>query len=282
MVAKVLIDNAVHKLNKVYDYMIKKEDELLACVGQRVRINFGNGKGSFREGIIVKLIDDSECDKLDKLKYIDEILDTESFIDENRLKLAKWMSKMYFCNVYSALKLMLPATPNKKLKQKELVGKQIAVVVLKESKQKIEQDIESKIITSAKHIKLLRELEENNEIPVDDIVGSLGISKAVIKTVVEKGYIELLKKDNIIDEPEPERPVVVTKTATVTVNDLRVVTLDGNSVIYITGDDGNLYKNSIASDETLMLIKNGDKITVTYIDTANAKIKQMTKWVVAN
>lgn len=200
MVAKVLIDNTSHKLNKVYDYMIKKEDEMLACVGKRVKINFGAGKGSYREGIIVKLIEESECDKLDKLKYIDEILDAESFLDETRLKLAKWMSKVYFCNVYSALKLMLPPMPNKKLKQKELVGKQITVAVLKENKEKIEYYIDNKIITSAKHIKLLRELEENNEIPIDDIVVSLGISKAVIKTVVEKGYIELVKKDVLIED----------------------------------------------------------------------------------
>lgn len=176
------------------------EDESKAEIGKRVKVNFGQGKGSEREGIIVKLLQDTECDKLDKLKYIEEILDAESFLDETKLKLAKWMAKIYFCNVYTALKLMLPPSPNKKLQTKELLGKQITVVVLKESKDRIEQDIENKKITSAKHIKLLRELEENNLISLDDIVNSLGISKAVIKAIEQKGYIELLKQDVVVQD----------------------------------------------------------------------------------
>jgi len=200
VVAKVLIDNTSHKLNKVYDYRLSTEDETKVEIGKRVKVNFGTGKGSEREGIIVKLLNDTECNKLNKLKYIEAILDTESFLDETKLKLAKWMSKMYFCNVYTALKLMLPPQPNKKLQSKDLVGKQITVVNLRVSRECVEQDIDCKKITSAKQIKLLRELEESNNIPVDDIVNSLGVSKAVIKAVEEKGYIELLKQDAAVQD----------------------------------------------------------------------------------
>ncbi len=200
MVVKILIDNAAHKLNKVYDYKIKEEHEEVVEIGKRVRINFGSGKGSSREGIIVKILKDEESDKLDKLKCVEEILDENSYLDEKRLSIAKWMSKMYFCNVYTALKLMLPPTPNKKLEQKELVGKQITVVTLDKTKEEIEQDIENKKITSARHIKLLRELEENNNIPIEDIINTLGISRNIIKTVESKGYINLIKQDATIED----------------------------------------------------------------------------------
>ena len=60
MVVKILIDNAVHKLNKVYDYKIKAEHEEAVELGKRVRVNFGSGKGSSREGIIVKILKDEE------------------------------------------------------------------------------------------------------------------------------------------------------------------------------------------------------------------------------
>ena len=200
MVVKILIDNAAHKLNKVYDYKIKEEHEEIVELGKRVRVNFGSGKGSSREGIIVKILKDEESDKLDKLKCVEEILDENSYLDEKRLSLAKWMSKMYFCNVYTALKLMLPPTPNKKLEQKELIGKQITVVTLDKTKEEIEQDIENKKITSARHIKLLRELEENNNIPIEDIINTLGISRNIIKTVEEKGYIKLVKQDTTIED----------------------------------------------------------------------------------
>lgn len=204
MIAKVLIDNAAKKLNKVYDYLLKPEDELNAEIGKRVLVNFGNGKGRSVEGIIVKLVKDEILDT-SKLKYITEILDSESYIDENRLKLAKWISKMYFCNVYTALKLMLPQSSDK-LKQKKINGKQITVVELVVSKEIIEQDIESRKITSAKHIKLLRELKENNKIPLEDITCSLGISRNIVKTVEEKGYIKIVKQDvDVIDFASIER-----------------------------------------------------------------------------
>lgn len=202
MIAKVLIDNSAKKLNKVYDYLVKKEDEPNAEIGKRVLVNFGSGKGRNVEGIIVKLLEESNGSKL---KEIVEILDSQSYLDENRLKLAKWISKMYFCNVYTALKLMLPQS-NDKLKQKEINGKQIKVVLLNVDKEQIQKDIEAKKITSAKHIRLLKALEENNKIPLEDIVNSLGISKAIVKTVEEKGYIKLEKEDvNVIDFSSIER-----------------------------------------------------------------------------
>ena len=218
MIAKVLIDNANKKLNKVYDYLIKPEHETSVQIGKRVLVNFGNGKGRSVEGIIVKIICDSE-ETSTNLKYISSILDSESYLDENSLKLAKWMSKMYFCNVYTALKLMLPQSQDK-LKEKNIKGKQITVVELAKTSEFIEQAIEQKEITSAKQIKLLRELIRVNKIPVEDITNSLGVSRAIIKAVEEKGYIVIAKQDvDVIDFssiprtekllPTPEQQVVI-------------------------------------------------------------------------
>lgn len=212
MIAKVLIDNTNKKLNKVYDYLLKPEDEIYAEIGKRVLINFGNGKGRSVEGIIVKLVLDGD-ETNPKLKYISQILDSESYLNENRLKLAKWIAKMYFCNVYTALKLMLPQSQDK-LKEKKINGKQITVVELRVSSETVEQDIENKKITSAKQIKLLRELARVNRIPLEDITNSLGVSRAVIKAVVEKRYIALVKEDvNVIDFGCIERTEKLTPTA---------------------------------------------------------------------
>lgn len=207
MIAKVLVDNTSNKLNKVYDYALKKEDENEAQIGKRVLINFGNGRGKDKEGIIVKLILDEDYgnDKIGKLKYITKILDSESYLDESRLKLAKWISKMYFCNVYTALKLMLPQDANK-LGEKKLKSKQVTVVKLNTTKDIIEKDIECKKITSAKHIKLLRQIIDTPKIEIDDIINTLGISRNIIKTVEKNGYILLDKEDiDIIDYSKIKR-----------------------------------------------------------------------------
>ena len=41
MVAKVLINTSISKLNKVYDYLIKEEMIKYVEIGKRVKVNFG-------------------------------------------------------------------------------------------------------------------------------------------------------------------------------------------------------------------------------------------------
>lgn len=93
-------------------------------------------------------------------------------------------------------------------------------------------------------------------------------------------YIEALKEEGIIDDSEGiPAPPDNTKEATVVITDIDMVTVDGNSVIYVRGDDGSLYKQAIAADETLMLLSVGDKITVKYSDSEiHEKIKDLIQW----
>ncbi len=100
----------------------------------------------------------------------------------------------------------------------------------------------------------------------------------------KQAYIKLLMQEGIIKEEEAPSvipPEVETKTSTITVSDIRIITLDGNSVIYLTGDDGNLYKQNISADESLLLINQNDRLTVNYHDTDIEKIRQIINWSVA-
>ena len=92
-------------------------------------------------------------------------------------------------------------------------------------------------------------------------------------------YLELLGKEGIIDEEETNEAVGDEKqSADITVKEIRLATVGGESVVYINGSDGNLYKQSLASDETLLLVENGDKITVEYYDTDVEKVKKLASW----
>ncbi len=201
IIAKILINTSVKSLNKVYDYIIPKELENDAVVGKRVLVSFGRGKNA-EEGIIVKLVEETEEEiksRKYKLKEIQEILDEVSYVNEERLKLAKYMSYVYFCNVYDALKLMFPPGTASKNSSKSVNTKQDTQIILKKSTDEIMQDIESEVIKSAKHIQLLTFLIYNEYVLVSDVVEGLGISKAVINTVVKNGYIELKKVDKEVD-----------------------------------------------------------------------------------
>lgn len=210
MIAKVLVESTSYKLNKVYDYYIEDTSDLL---GKRVLVNFGMGRGRNIEGVVVKVIQDDMYNKdISKLKQITDVLDNESFIDESKLKLAKWISKMYFCNVYDALKMMFPKDTNKKLQKKDLKPKQVTMVKLAKPIDEIEEDISTHKIRSAKHINLIRKLEEMESLSVDEILTGLGISLDVTKTVEKKGYVKIYKVDAATVEKNVERDTKLTPT----------------------------------------------------------------------
>lgn len=226
IIAKILINTSVKSLNKVYDYIVPELLEQEAEIGKRVLVSFGRGKNT-EEGIIVKLVEETkeEVDKRGyKLKEISEILDEVSYVDEERLKLAKYISYVYFCNVYDALKLMFPPGTASKNSSKNLNTKQDTRVMLAKSPDEIMMDIENNIIKSAKHIQLLTFLMYNEYVLTSDVIDGLGISRAVINTVVKNGYITLTKVDREVDllkdynvertyakTPTPEQREVINK-----------------------------------------------------------------------
>lgn len=156
-IAKILIHTSVKSLNKVYDYLIPARLEEQAEIGKRVEVNFGRGKNK-EEGIIVK-IEEKTKEEVEQGKYslkeIQTILDEVSYINEERLQLAKYMSYLYFCNVYDALKLMFPPGTSSKNSSKTLTTRQDTRIKLLKSTDEIMLDIENNIIKSAKHIQLL-------------------------------------------------------------------------------------------------------------------------------
>lgn len=189
MIVKVLIDTGVKKLNKVYDYLVNEDIKDQVVIGKRVSVNFGKGKGIKTEGVIVKTEEVKEKD-VSNLKYVTEILDDISYIDKDKLKLAKWMAKMYFCNVYTCLKIMFPRDNSKKLSKKSI--EKIKDMSLKLSKpiDEIKNDILTEKIKSPKHIILLNFLIENTNILNKDAVNKLNISQSIINTLVKNGYIK--------------------------------------------------------------------------------------------
>ncbi len=198
MIVKVLINTSVSKLNKVYDYKVPLELENKIELGKRVEVSFGRKK-DLEEAIIVKVINDEKYVPKYKLKEISSIIDEISFIDESRLKLAKNIAYLYFCNVYDALKLMLPPGTGSKKSSKKIDGRKDTAVKLIVDTEKINQDIEDGIISSAKHIRLLTFLMNNDLVLLSDIVNGLGISRAIVNTVAKKRYVELYKIDKEVD-----------------------------------------------------------------------------------
>ncbi|MBO5511053.1 MAG: hypothetical protein J6B24_04900 [Clostridia bacterium] len=92
----------------------------------------------------------------------------------------------------------------------------------------------------------------------------------------KQAYLEELAKRGVITEEE--LPAPETKTADLTVKTVRLATVGGETVVYITAEDGVVYRSSLASDETLILITEGMSLTVEYAETEHAKIRAIVKW----
>ena len=97
------------------------------------------------------------------------------------------------------------------------------------------------------------------------------------QTEAKEAYVKLLVENGIIDqapdapEPEPEEY----ESATITITDVRTFVLDGTSWVYITAEDGAIYKQSVVADERVVLLAVGDKLDVKYTTTDIGKIKQI-------
>ncbi|MBP3666329.1 MAG: hypothetical protein J6K29_04680 [Clostridia bacterium] len=92
----------------------------------------------------------------------------------------------------------------------------------------------------------------------------------------KEAYLEELYKRGVITEEE--LPAPETKTADVLVQTVRLATVGGETVVYITAEDGTVYRGSLAADESLILITEGMSLTVTYAETEHARIRAISEW----
>ena len=115
MIAEVIIDSRAKNLNRVFDYKIPKDLEDVIDVGSRVLVPFANFK-ALEQGYVIKLKQSSEYE-------VKEIAGLEDNLSKERIELACYMARKYFCNVSECIKLMV--TPGTRNKQKKVQDKKM-------------------------------------------------------------------------------------------------------------------------------------------------------------
>ena len=91
-------------------------------------------------------------------------------------------------------------------------------------------------------------------------------------------YRERLYQEGILQRPET--PAVEPETATVTLTEVRDVTVNGNTRIYFYGDDGHVYRLDTVTDAALLL-RTGMTVTFTYTETDTAGVRAVSTFAVA-
>lgn len=153
MYIEVILNNKVKILNRTFDYIVPEHMKDGLNIGSRVLVPFGR---STKDAYVIGFKDksDFEC------KEILEVLTTEE-ISEEKLALAKIMSKRYFCNLSECIKLMLNPKTNTKNIDNIMRNRMKNIVVLAENYKEISESI--KLNEGQKEIiKYLESLNENS------------------------------------------------------------------------------------------------------------------------
>lgn len=184
MIAEVIINRTAKKLNRTFDYGVPKELEDLIIIGSKVLVPFGKGE-KLEEAFVVKLKEKTEFE-------VKNIKKLEDNLSDKQIELAKWMAKRYFCNVSDCIKLML--TPGTRSKEKKMQDKTIQAVYLKKDIEEIEFDINNGKIKSEKQKRVINFVKENEGVTIPEIEMLIDCSRAIVKTLVKNGHLELLDK----------------------------------------------------------------------------------------
>ena len=102
MIAKIAVAAATFAIDKPYSYGIPHG--MVLQPGMRVTVPFGRGNRP-SEGIVLQLeaADDAG------LKLVSACLDPEPLLSNTMLRLAAFMRERYFCTLYDAVRVILPA-----------------------------------------------------------------------------------------------------------------------------------------------------------------------------
>lgn len=210
MIAEVIMDNNSKELNRTFDYNVPEEMKEQIKIGSRILVPFGNMK-RLEEGFVVNFKETTKYKTKDIAK-----IGKESTLNENKVQLAKWIAKRYFCNLSESIKLMLPPGTKTKNIENRIKEKTGNFVILKKDKEEIEFEIETGKIKSEKQIRLLRFLISNDDIYISDLEEFTEVSKAIMKTLEKNGYIEIYEKQIernpfINKEVEPSNKLKLTR-----------------------------------------------------------------------
>lgn len=104
-VARVAVAAATYAIDKPYDYLVPESLLERAQAGVRVTVPFGRGNRT-SEGVLLAVSQES---RREELKAISAVLDDAPVLSPGQLKLALWLRERYFCTLYDAVKVLLPA-----------------------------------------------------------------------------------------------------------------------------------------------------------------------------
>ena len=109
--ARVAVENTVYHFDKLFTYRVPERLAERVAPGLRVTVPFGAGNHP-RVGLLFSL--DGEPDP--RAKDLLDVQDSQPALTAHELDLVRWMADRYYCTLFEAARLMIPAGLQLKLK----------------------------------------------------------------------------------------------------------------------------------------------------------------------
>ena len=105
IVAKVAISRASYSFDALYSYSVPEELAQKVKSGVRVLVPFGRGNRK-AVGFVARTYTEAEYN--DKLKPVISVVDGESLVTEEMMRIIMWLKENTFCTYYDAYKSVVP------------------------------------------------------------------------------------------------------------------------------------------------------------------------------
>ncbi len=173
MIAEVIVSSNASELDRVFDYEIPNGMNVM--IGARVLVPFARRK-KIEIGYVVGIKETSEFECKEIARVVDYIF------DEDRLKMAKFVSDRYFCTLSDAIKLLVPPGTSSNVDNvKSKTERWIRIKNIDEDFSKIKSD---------KQMRVINFLLENVEAPIVEVMEFTDVTRDVFTSLERKGFIE--------------------------------------------------------------------------------------------
>ncbi len=248
MIASVLIEYSVKSLDKTFDYLVPNSLVNEIKVGQKVLVPFGVKEV---EGFVMGFKKEKEDDL--EYKYIIDIVEKDFCLNEELIKLGKYVKETTLSTLISAYQSMFPKAL--KASNKTNIGLKTKSLVYLNNEVDIDKFIESnkRKKRQVEIVKLLREKKEIerkeiNSTSLRELIESNIVLVKEVEELRKVDYIESKKEDIILTESQKECLNEI-KNSTNNKVLLYGVTGSGKTEIYI-----NLIKSYLEDNKSIIML----------------------------
>ncbi len=181
--ADVTVDITAKALDRPFQYLVPEELEAEVEEGVIVEAPFGAGNRTIT-GYVMSLSDRPKIDP-SRMKPITAVVTRLSDEEKRLTSLAVWIRDRYGSSLAGAMRVTLPA-------RKKTAARQKRIVCLAVSKESARREMEvMRLRRQTARLRLMEALVEEETLPYEICTGKLHVTGAVIRALVQQGYVKI-------------------------------------------------------------------------------------------